>query len=274
MTDREIADRLGYSYGTVQVYIDDLKRHFGTRDRFEVLQHARRAGIVSVPKVDRARANMLSPREKRCLALLRQGVAIRDLANFLGISRAQVDRIRQSVRRKFGTRTDSESVKHSVTLGVLPKRHATKDLVELGPFDRKILTGLARGKSQSAVARSVGMAASRVSIRLSVLRAAWHADDVFDLLQIARKRGIIASNLRLPPRPEPNALRPSYMKALYFMNRGSSYVEIARALKIEVQTVRTYAMRLYDHFGVYSQRELVIAARSQGVVPNRQRRRS
>jgi two-component system nitrate/nitrite response regulator NarL len=62
------------------------------------------------------------------------------------------------------------------------------------------------------------------------------------------------------------ALTPREIQVLEFLATGGSYVEIARELKIELNTVRTHIRSIYDKLGVINRAEAVNLGWSFGIL--------
>jgi DNA-binding CsgD family transcriptional regulator len=56
---------------------------------------------------------------------------------------------------------------------------------------------------------------------------------------------------------EPPAITPRESRVLELLATGSSYLEIARELRIELNTVRTHIRSLYEKLGVGNRAEAV-----------------
>lgn len=265
--DKEAARELGLTIGSFRTYVDALKQHFATRDRFEVVQRARHVGIVQEPCVDGARGALLTRRERRYLAFLREGLTPEQMACFLEVTPAELDIVHSSALRKLGAQNDAQALRRAEALALLPMEGDGGATFRAQPRDIKILQQVAHGRSLNEIGKRVGISGGRICVRLKMMRHAWGARDNYELLAAAHAKGVLTKGVPLPPRPAPETLRRSYLRVLHLMNRGVAYADIAAELDLTPATVRTYAAWLYEYFGVHSQPELVAAARHQGLVP-------
>jgi DNA-binding NarL/FixJ family response regulator len=84
------------------------------------------------------------------------------------------------------------------------------------------------------------------------------ARDVMHAIHLA-SRGLHvlppAQDLSLPP-PGPEVLTPREAEVMELLRSGRSNAEIAQALSVSVETVRTHARRIYRKLGVRTRREL------------------
>ena len=266
VADKESARLLGLTLGTVRTYVDQLKQQCGTRDRFEVVQRARKAGMMVAPKPDAAFLQLFLRRERRCLEYLQRGFRDQALAHALRITLPHLRRLTAGLLRKLGVRSADEAVARAIAVGLLDRRGTVAAEAGLVPLDRRILRGLARGRTQAKVARDLGITASAVTIRLNALRAGWAARDVYDLLAMAKERGVFAKGVELPARSTKDIIRKSHLRVLQLFNRGLASQEVADRLGLGAATVRTYASKLYEHFGVATRQQLVLAARDRGIL--------
>ena len=67
--------------------------------------------------------------------------------------------------------------------------------------------------------------------------------------------------------PGPDLLTPRESDVLELLQAGRSNAEIAQALHVSVETVRTHARRVYRKLGVRTRRELRAGGRRAGRLP-------
>jgi DNA-binding NarL/FixJ family response regulator len=84
------------------------------------------------------------------------------------------------------------------------------------------------------------------------------ARDVLHAIHLA-SRGLHvlpASDLSDSPPPGPDVLTPREAEVMELLRSGRSNAEIAQALHVSIETVRTHARRIYRKLGVKTRREL------------------
>jgi len=84
------------------------------------------------------------------------------------------------------------------------------------------------------------------------------ARDVLHAIHLA-SRGLHvlpASEAAEPAPPGPDVLTPREAEVMEFLRSGRSNAEIAQALHVSIETVRTHARRIYRKLGVKTRREL------------------
>jgi DNA-binding NarL/FixJ family response regulator len=84
------------------------------------------------------------------------------------------------------------------------------------------------------------------------------ARDVLHAIHLA-SRGLHvlpATDGRTAPPPGPDVLTPREAEVLDLLRGGGSNAEIAQALHVSIETIRTHARRIYRKLGVKTRREL------------------
>ena len=84
------------------------------------------------------------------------------------------------------------------------------------------------------------------------------ARDVLHAIHLASRglQVLPATDTPHPPPPGPDVLTPREAEVMELLRSGRSNAEIAQALNISIETVRTHARRIYRKLGVKTRREL------------------
>lgn len=137
-----------------------------------------------------------------------------------------------------------------VNFGSLTNASELRDLHRQFPKTRLVVLANRPTSSESRQMLAFGATAclSKSSEARDVLHAIHLASRGLHVLPPAQDTG--------PPLPGPEVLTPREAEVMELLRSGRSNAEIAQALNVGIETVRTHARRIYRKLGVRTRREL------------------
>ncbi|WP_039823099.1 MFS transporter [Nocardia testacea] len=157
-TNREIAQLLGLTPGTVDVYLHRLENEFGTRTRAELTAAAVRARIIrdqDGSAQDQARVIAeLDQVDRDLIAMTANGLSNRRIAEVLGIHEVSVGRYYRRIRETLG-------IESNTTLIAMAARYVTTgfatDGSTLSERESRLLGLVASGVPNAGIAKALGI---------------------------------------------------------------------------------------------------------------------
>ncbi|MGA6205884.1 LuxR C-terminal-related transcriptional regulator [Nocardia testacea] len=157
-TNREIAQILGLTPGTVNVYLHRLENEFGTRTRAELTAAAVRARIIGdrggSPQDPAKVIAELDQVDRDLIAMTADGLSNRRIAEVLGIHEVSVGRYYRRIRETLG-------IESNTTLIAMAARYVTTgaatDGSTLSERESRLLGLVASGVPNAGIAKALGI---------------------------------------------------------------------------------------------------------------------
>ncbi|MEU5761578.1 M3 family metallopeptidase [Nocardia sp. NPDC047648] len=274
---REIGVLIGLKETTVRAHLVRIERKLGAEDRVTAVVAAIRDNILPQTldeSADRARSPLpgLTPRETEVLALVADGESSPEIAAQLDISVAAVDSLVERAGEKLGSPTRAGMVAVAVSTDVLPRTTREGDsgqaLPELTQREIEVLTLIAKGKTSAEIADDLALTPQTVES---------YASRINRKLGVGTRAGSVAIVIRtgiIPPidatasdgaaRPE---LTPREREVLGLVAKGENDNEIAAALGLTRQSVKTYVFNINQKFGTHHRAGMAAFALRTGNLP-------
>ncbi|NKY28151.1 amidase family protein [Nocardia gamkensis] len=274
---REIGVLIGLRETTVRAHLVRIERKLGAEDRVTAVVAAIRKNILPQTldePADRTRPPLpgLNPRETEVLALVAEGKSSPEIATQLDISVAAVDSLVERAGEKLGSPTRAGMVAVAVSADVLPRTTQAGDsgqaLPELTQREIEVLTLIAKGKTSAEIA---------VDLALTPQTVESYASRINRKLGVGTRAGSVAIVIRtgiIPPidatasdgaaRPE---LTPREREVLGLVAKGENDNEIAAALGLTRQSVKTYVFNINQKFGTHHRAGMAAFALRTGNLP-------
>jgi Zn-dependent oligopeptidase/DNA-binding CsgD family transcriptional regulator/DNA-binding LacI/PurR family transcriptional regulator/serine/threonine protein phosphatase PrpC/DNA-directed RNA polymerase specialized sigma subunit len=274
---REIGVLIGLKETTVRAHLVRIERKLGAEDRVTAVVAAIRKNILPQTldqPADRSRSPLpgLTPRETEVLALVAEGKSSPEIATQLDISVAAVDSLVERAGEKLGSPTRAGMVAVAVSTDVLPRTTQGGDsgqaLPELTQREIEVLTLIAKGKTSAEIADDLALTPQTVES---------YASRINRKLEVGTRAGSVAIVIRtgiIPPidatesdgaaRPE---LTPREREVLGLVAKGENDNEIAAALGLTRQSVKTYVSNINQKFGTHHRAGMAAFALRTGNLP-------
>ncbi|MFI9415040.1 amidase family protein [Nocardia gamkensis] len=274
---REIGTLIGLKETTVRAHLVRIERKLGAEDRVTAVVAAIRDNILPQTldeRADRARSPLpgLTPRETEVLALVAEGKSSPEIATQLDISVAAVDSLVERAGEKLGSPTRAGMVAVAVSTDVLARTTQAGDsgqaLPELTQREIEVLTLIAKGKTSAEIAGDLALTSQTVES---------YASRINRKLGVGTRAGSVAIVIRtgiIPPidatasdgaaRPE---LTPREREVLGLVAKGENDNEIAAALGLTRQSVKTYVFNINQKFGTHHRAGMAAFALRTGNLP-------
>ncbi|WP_040864142.1 alpha/beta fold hydrolase [Nocardia exalbida] len=274
---REIGVLIGLKETTVRAHLVRIERKLGAEDRVTAVVAAIRKNILPQTlddPADRARSPLpdLTPRETEVLALVAEGKSSPQIATQLDISVAAVDSLVERAGEKLGSPTRAGMVAVAVSTDVLPRTTREGEpgqaLPEFTQREIEVLTLIAKGKTSAEIADDLALTPQTVES---------YASRINRKLGVGTRAGSVAIVIRtgiIPPidatasdgaaRPE---LTPREREVLGLVAQGENDNEIAAALGLTRQSVKTYVFNINQKFGTHHRAGMAAFALRTGNLP-------
>lgn len=287
MSEAQIAKQLGYRKHTVFVYVSYARAKIGGNSRWEMIEHARRVGLVRTPRgAKRPPLMQLTRRQKRILEMLRRHLGTAEIGLKLGEPKrtsyaveAQILRLRQS----FRVRTNLELVDAAINAGILEGEKPKLAPNMFTERECQILDGLFLGKNDREIAVELKISGSNVRTRISRMQDKLSVTGIEELLDEVERRKLFKPKQKrvrlvdratvVPPQPRTKFevfLKPQALDVLRAFHRWpkKTYPELADHLGIQVATLKQWVVVIQRRLGVRPIRRAVDRACELGILPS------
>lgn len=255
----EIAQSLWVVENTVKFHLTNIYKKLGTRNRTEAAQLI--PPNAEIDEITKRYWETLTPREREVLELVKRGLADKEIAEELALTKSTIFFHLSSVYRKLSVKNRTQATAIAQVMA-----------------GRTIETKLTEAKSDAeTAAKSLFTAGSLASLDITALSAeAVGVPTVSGEAALVMKAAEIASDLgtkalafanhmskegtvSLPVEPEYNPLEPILTKREYqildMVSTGMANGEIARELWVVEQTVKFHLSNVYRKLGVANRTE-------------------